>query len=246
MSLVSPVKISFYIEKGGPCNTPTPFNHMLQERMVSPMPHLWYQFQQRKKWALDSPEVSLLKKIWVAPLVSPSIMVLTQTNKGPGLTYSIKSYKWGGVLLLWVLSPLMSIPTETRMGPVLGGSSNWNQNHNYIQPFFTSHCTDNSKHIFLEMKLLVLIPKLYIYVSGSDISIPTISLIWNLYFPVLHGRTLGSTAVAERRAWNCRQACSGWRQFPALPSAPAVELSSHYDQHTNFQFGKWWIINGNN
>jgi len=39
---------------------------------------------------------------------------------------------------------------------------------------------------------------------------------------------------------------SGWRQFPALPSAPAVELGVHMnDQHTNFQFGKLWIINGN-
>ncbi len=57
MSLVSLAKISFYREKGGPCTAlaPPPFNHMLQERMVSPMPHLWYQFQQRKKFALTFP-----------------------------------------------------------------------------------------------------------------------------------------------------------------------------------------------
>jgi hypothetical protein len=30
---------------------------------------------------------------------------------------------------------------------------------------------------------------------------------------------------------------SGWRQFPALPSTPAVVLKVHInDQHTNFQF----------
>jgi hypothetical protein len=40
---------------------------------------------------------------------------------------------------------------------------------------------------------------------------------------------------------------SGTQQFPALPSAPAVEPRVHInDQHTNFQFGKLWIIQGNN
>jgi hypothetical protein len=38
---------------------------------------------------------------------------------------------------------------------------------------------------------------------------------------------------------------TGWRQFPALPSAPAVEPRVHIiDQHTNFQFGTFLIING--
>jgi hypothetical protein len=67
-------------------------------------------------------------------------------------------------------------------------------------------------------------------------------LIWNLYFSVLRERTLGSTPGVKRRAGNLRQA--GWRQFPALPSAPAVEPRVHIiDQQTNFQFGKFGIIN---
>jgi hypothetical protein len=39
----------------------------------------------------------------------------------------------------------------------------------------------------------------------------------------------------------------GWQQFPVLPYTPAVEPRIHInDQHINFQFGKLWIINGNN
>jgi hypothetical protein len=44
----------------------------------------------------------------------------------------------------------------------------------------------NLKHIFPDMKLCGLVPNLYIHVSGSKLYIPTIGLIWNLYFPVLH------------------------------------------------------------
>jgi hypothetical protein len=37
----------------------------------------------------------------------------------------------------------------------------------------------------------------------------------------------------------------GWRQFPALISAPAVEPRVCIDdRHANFQIGKLWIING--
>ncbi len=36
------------------------------------------------------------------------------------------------------------------------------------------HCTDNSKHIFPEMKLICLVPNFYIHVSVSDLYIPTI------------------------------------------------------------------------
>ncbi len=55
----------------------------------------------------------------------------------------------------------------------------------------------------------------------SGLYIPMVDLIWNLYFPVLLERS------------------SGWRQFPALPSAPAVEPRVHINvQYTNFQFGK--------
>jgi hypothetical protein len=43
----------------------------------------------------------------------------------------------------------------------------------------------------------------YSYIWEPFIYNPTIGLIWNLYFPVLCERTLGSTAGAERRAGNC-------------------------------------------
>ncbi len=58
--------------------------------------------------------------------------------------------------------------------------------------------------------------------------------------------TLCSTAGTERRAGNCCQANRDWRQFRALPSAPVVQQRVHInDKHTNFQFGKVWIIKGN-
>ncbi len=56
------------------------------------------------------------------------------------------------------------------------------------------------------MKLRGLVPIFNIHVSGIDLYIPTISLIWNLDFPVLRKRTLCSNAGAERRAVNYRQA----------------------------------------
>jgi hypothetical protein len=62
--------------------------------------------------------------------------------------------------------------------------------------------------------------------------IPMIGIIWSLYFPVLRESTLGSTTEAEKKAGNYRQS-SGWRQFPALPLAPAVEPRVQInDQHT--------------
>jgi hypothetical protein len=39
----------------------------------------------------------------------------------------------------------------------------------------TAYSTENSKHIFPEMKLQGLIPNLYIHVPVSDLYIPTIS-----------------------------------------------------------------------
>jgi hypothetical protein len=60
-----------------------------------------------------------------------------------------------------------------------------------------------------------LVSSFYIHVSGSDLYIPRIGLIWNLYFPVLHERTLGSTAGAERRAGN-------WQRLAAVPCPPLL------------------------
>ncbi len=80
-------------------------------------------------------------------------------------------------------------------------------------------------------------------ISGSDLYIPTNSLIWNLY--ILHEITLGSTAGAEGRAGNCRQAAVGSSSLLSPPHAvePRVHIN---DQYTNFQFGKLRIINRNN
>ncbi len=69
------------------------------------------------------------------------------------------------------------------------------------------------------MKLSGLIPNFFIHISGSNLYIPTIGLIWNLYFPVMHERTLSSIAEISHTV---------------------------NDQHTNFQFGKFQVINGNN
>jgi hypothetical protein len=74
---------------------------------------------------------------------------------------------------------------------------------------------------------------------GAIFWISTIGLIWNLYFPLLCERTLGSTAGAEKRAGNCRQAGVGCSSLPS-PSTPAVEPRVHInDQHKNFQFGNY-------
>jgi hypothetical protein len=87
------------------------------------------------------------------------------------------------------------------------------------------HCNKNSKHILPEMKLRGLIPNFNIHVSESDLYIPTISLIWYLYFPILGEITLGSAAEVERRAGNCRQAGVGGS---SLPSPPLLRLSQEF------------------
>jgi hypothetical protein len=116
----------------------------------------------------------------------------------------------------------------------------------FLKPFFESETILINQNIFPEMKLRDLLPNFYIHVTGSDLFIPKICLIWTLYFPLLHERTLGSTHRSREKGRELPP-IRGWRQFPALPSAPAVEPSVHInDQHTNFQFGKLWIANGNN
>ncbi len=64
------------------------------------------------------------------------------------------------------------------------------------------HCTENSQHIFPEVKLRGLM-QIYIHVFGSDLYVPTIGLIWNVYFTVLLVRTLGSTTGEEKKVGNC-------------------------------------------
>ncbi len=55
------------------------------------------------------------------------------------------------------------------------------------------------------MKLCDRIPDFYINVSGSDLYISTIGLIWNLYSPVLRERTLGSTADRTAQPYKIHQ-----------------------------------------
>jgi hypothetical protein len=88
------------------------------------------------------------------------------------------------------------------------------------------HCAENSKHIFPETKLRGLVPNFYIHVPGSDFYIPMIGLIWNLYFPVVRERTLGSTE--ERRVG----------QVTATKQrlvAPAVEPRVHINDQLTVQ-----------
>ncbi len=110
------------------------------------------------------------------------------------------------------------------------------------------HCTENLKHISPEMKLRGLVPIFYLH-----------SCIWErIYLFPLCRSYLESifSCIAWENSWLNRRRgekgrdllpSSGWWQFPALPSAPAVEPRIHInEQHTNFQFAKIWIINGNN
>ncbi len=73
------------------------------------------------------------------------------------------------------------------------------------------------------MKLHSLVPKIYIHISRSDIYIPTIGLLWNLYFSVLSEKEL-SAQPQERREGH-RTAAKQW--YPALPFAPAVKPRVH-------------------
>jgi hypothetical protein len=58
-------------------------------------------------------------------------------------------------------------------------------------------------------------PSSHFLKPGSDLYIPRIGLTWSLYFHVLCERTLSSTAAAERRAGNCRQAEVGGSSLPS-------------------------------
>jgi hypothetical protein len=76
------------------------------------------------------------------------------------------------------------------------------------------------------MKLHSLVPNFYIHVSGGNLNIPSIGLVWNLYFPVLREKILGSTAGAERRAGNCRSAGVGGSSLPSLRSLEFTEMTN--------------------
>jgi hypothetical protein len=90
--------------------------------------------------------------------------------------------------------------------------------------FSLLHCNENPIYVFPEKDLRGLSPNFHIRVSVSYLYIPRIALIWNHYFPVLHERTLGSTAGAEGRAGNCRQPLLGGS---FLPFSPLLQLSQN-------------------
>jgi hypothetical protein len=81
------------------------------------------------------------------------------------------------------------------------------------------------------------VPDFYIHVSGSNLYISTIGLIWNLYF-LYCVRELSAQPQEQREGQGT--AAKQWLvAVPCLPSAPVVELRVHIiDKHTNFQFGK--------
>ncbi len=158
------------------------------------------------------------------PLVSPSIMVLTQTKKGPGLTYSIKSHrKMGrGFFHLWYQCPqrqewaLYSAAAQTEIK---------------IRIIYST--------AFLYITLYL---KLETYIPRNETTRPHFqvlhSCIWERYIYSHYQSYLESlfSCIAWENTWlnySSREKglelppSSGWRQFPALPSAPAVEPIAH-------------------
>ncbi len=96
----------------------------------------------------------------------------------------------------------------------------------------TVHCKGNLIYVFAKKELCSLSPNFYIHVPVRNLYIPRTGLIWNLYFPVLCERTLGSTAGVDRRAGNCHQAGVG---SSSLPSSPLLQLIREFTLMTNKQ-----------
>ncbi len=108
------------------------------------------------------------------------------------------------------------------------------------------HCTENSKHTLLEMKLLGCVLNFYIHVSGAAIFIFPQSVLFGISIFLYSVRELSAQPLEWREGQGT--AAKQWlAAVPALSSVPAVEPRVHInDQHTNFHFGKLRIINGNN
>jgi hypothetical protein len=87
------------------------------------------------------------------------------------------------------------------------------------------HCTKFWNKYSQKWNCTASFPLPHSHVSGSDLYIPTIGLIWSLYFAVLRERTLCSTAGAERRVGNCRQTEVGGS---SLPSPPLLRLRREF------------------
>jgi hypothetical protein len=96
------------------------------------------------------------------------------------------------------------------------------------------------------MKLCGLIPNFYIHVSGSNLYILSQSVLFEISIFIYSIRKLSLNRWSEEKGRELPLS-RGWQQFPALPTAPAVEPRIHInDQDINFQFRKLWIINRNN
>ncbi len=119
----------------------------------------------------------------------------------------------------------------------------------------SSHCVSKKTKM-----ILLLVLKLVLLLRCTMYSTPHVPLRHSIYlFFCKEGKgrwesninvSLGSLFCwfNRRREEKGRERSqnSGWRQFPSLPSAPGVELWVYIkDRHTNFQFGKLRIINGN-
>jgi hypothetical protein len=82
------------------------------------------------------------------------------------------------------------------------------------------------------MKLRGLVPNFHSHVSGSDLKIPMIGLIWNLYFPfmfpfMISNFQIGNLYVghlceisAQLREWRERQGTAANHWLAAVPCPP--------------------------
>jgi hypothetical protein len=94
--------------------------------------------------------------------------------------------------------------------------SNHFLNGDFVLYWWEVSTLQGKSHLCIPKKeLRGLSPNFHIHVSVSDLYIPRTGLIWNLCFPVLRERTLDSTARAERRSGNCRQAGVGSSSLPS-------------------------------
>jgi hypothetical protein len=85
------------------------------------------------------------------------------------------------------------------------------------------HCTENSKHVFPEMKLWGLVPNLY-----SDLYIPMIGLYWNHYFPEEHERY---SLFNRRNREKGRELLPSKQRLEAVPCPPLRSSGSAESSH---------------
>ncbi len=154
--------------------------------------------------------------------------------------FRLASLLWGWSTWCWGSSSLLedssSHPQETAsifslfLSSILG-TILYHTVHNGT----TRHCAENLKHIFPEMKQRGLVPTIYIHISGNNLYIPKIGLIWNIYFPALHQENSQRNHMSGEKGRE-RPPSIGKCQFPALPYPP---VSSH--KWPTYKFPSWKI-----